>query len=384
MEITNKIINSFLALSAAAALGAGGMYLYHRDTIKNGADYELIKECESILKDNGMEFPDDITKEEAALKGYLSAYGDKYTFYSKSDGIEEYLAAVNNLSCLLTCGYTVGLGDGGSLVIESVEPDSVAEKQGLKVGDSILSVDSVSVAADGVNKTAFELSGKEGTTMHLVILRDGIRRELDFVRANDLERTIDSVDVKLIGDVLYVKILSFDNYTALALSRDINEINEHYSKVIVDLRNNPGGYVAGAVGSADIFIGEGTVTYNYANGDLKYENSSDNENDIKLPMVVLTNEKTMSSAEIMTAMLKQYGEDVTIVGTKTFGKGIFQLEEELSNGGILRYTAGYITVGDWECYQGKGIAPDVEVEMDNTLVGTDKDIQLKKALDLMA
>jgi len=103
-----------------------------------------------------------------------------------------------------------------------------------------------------------------------------------------------------------------------------------------------------------------------------------------MPMVVITNEKTMSAAEILTALLKQYGEDVKLVGTKTYGKGIFQKEKELSNGGILRYTAGYITVGDWECYQGKGIEPDYEVEMDSSSIGSDDDIQLKKALKLLS
>ena len=67
----------------------------------------------------------------------------------------------------------------------------------------------------------------------------------------------------------------------------------------------------------------------------------------------------------------------------TFGKGIYQYDETLSNGGVLHYTAGYYTVGDWECYQGTGIAPDIEVPMDSSLIGTDDDVQLKKCLDLL-
>ncbi len=384
MELTNKIINCFLALSAAAGLGAGGMYLYHRDSIKGGADYKLIKECEAILKENGMEFPDEVTKEEAALNGYLAAYGDKYTFYSHSDGIEEYLSAINNISCLVTSGYQVGLGESGKLVVTKVEQGSVAEKQGLKVGDSIISVDSVSVAGEGINKAAWELSGKDGTTMHLVIERDGNRRELDFVRANDENRSVTNVMLDSFGEVLYIKITSFDEFTPALLNGKLEEYDKDYSKIIIDLRNNPGGLVSGAVGVADTFIKEGVVTKHFANGEVVNEGVSDSGNELNMPMVVLVNEKTISAAEILTALLKQYGEDVKLVGTKTYGKGIFQKEKELSNGGIIRYTAGYITVGDWDCYQGKGIEPDYEVETDSSSIGTNDDIQLKKALKLLS
>ena len=82
--------------------------------------------------------------------------------------------------------------------------------------------------------------------------------------------------------------------------------------------------------------------------------------------------------------MKQFYHDTIIVGTTTFGKGIFQYVEEFENGGRLKYTAGYFTVGDWECWQGKGISPDVEVGMDRSLIGTDDDIQLQTAIKLLS
>ena len=384
MELTNKIINSFLCLSAAAALGAGGMYLYHRDAIKGGADYKLIKEAEEILDDNGMKFPDGITKEEAALNGYLAAYGDKYTFYSNSDNVDEYLTSVNGLPSLVTCGYTVARSDDGRLEVESVSAESIAEKQGLCAGDIILQVDSKSVINDGLAQTAFELQGNDGTVMRLLIERDGSRRELDFTRANDPEKEVDNVQLKLMDDVLYIRLTSFDNYTPALLIGKMDEYKDKYKKLIIDLRDNGGGRTDGATGCADVFLSEGEQTDHYANDKVETRRMMSSDSDVQLPTVVLINEKTASGAEIMAGLLKQYGKDVTLLGKNTFGKGVFQREEELSNGGVLRYTAGYITVGEWECYDKKGIAPDVEVEMDRALIGTDDDVQLKKALKKLA
>ena len=100
------------------------------------------------------------------------------------------------------------------------------------------------------------------------------------------------------------------------------------------------------------------------------------------PVVLLTNEKTASAAEIFTALLKQY-DDATIVGTNTFGKGIFQNVATFHRN-VIHYTDGYFKVGDWDCWQGVGIAPDIDVEMDSALIGTSEDVQLQKALELLS
>ncbi|MBR4627677.1 MAG: PDZ domain-containing protein [Ruminococcus sp.] len=385
MELTTKIINSFICLSASAAIGAGGMYLYHKDKINSAGESKLIKECEELLERNGMEFPAGVSKDEASLKGFLAAYNDPYTIYvpAKTD-VEQYLNSVNSVSCLVTCGYKVGLGNDGTLTVTNVTAGSIAEQQGLKVGDVILQVDDITVAGDGIEKTALELSGKDGTVMHLVLLCDGARTELDFKRSNDENLGEKPVNAKLIDKVLYLQFPLFDNYTPAYLGGVLNEYEGKYDKLIFDLRDNPGGYTDGAVGCADFFIGNGFVTDYYNYGEVQNHTTVASDNDIKLPTVVLINDKTMSSGEIFTALMKQYGENVTLVGMNTFGKGIFQREAELSNGGTLHYTAGYYTVGNWECYQGKGIAPDVELDMDRSLIGTDGDIQLQKALKLLA
>ncbi|HEZ7986493.1 MAG TPA: S41 family peptidase [Ruminococcus sp.] len=383
MELTNKIINSFLALCASAALGAGGMYLYNKDKINSSDKYGLIGECESFLESQGVKLPEEADPKIAALNGYLEAYGDKYTFYSKTNNDESYLSAMNCTSCLVTCGYKVGLSRNGRIEVINVTAESIAEKQGLKTGDIILSIDGEVIAEKGIVPTAMNLSGKDGTTMNLVIEREGVKLPLEFVRSNDYDKSIESVDMKASDGILYISLSSFNEYTPALFFGKIEEISEDHKGIIIDLRNNAGGIVADAVTLADKFIGKAKVECFFYTGEVKTFETSDSKIEDSVPIVLLCNEKTASAAEVFAALLKQYGEDVKLVGTTTFGKGIFQLDKELSDGGNLHYTAGYYTVGDWECYHEIGIKPDVEVEMDSSFIGTDKDIQLEKAYEIL-
>lgn len=384
MELTNKIINSFLALCASAALGACGMYLYNKDKIELAEECNLVSECKKILESEKVELPENADVNEAVLRGYLTAYDDKYTFYtSKTNDDETYLASVNGMSCLVTCGYRVGLTDDGRIEVVNVTAGSVAEKQGLKTGDIILSIDGEVIAEKGIVPTALNLSGKDGTEMKLVIERNGKKTNLNFLRSNDYDKQVENVMMKVDNRILYVKISSVDNYLYASYNDKLQEINSGYDKIIIDLRDNVGGLTEGSVQFADSFIGDGHVDLYYKTGKKEVLNTYDSVDDCKMPMVVLCNEHTASAAEILTALLKQYGEDVSLVGAKTFGKGIFQREKELSTGGRVRYTAGYYTVGDWECYHEIGIKPDVEVEMDSSFIGTDKDIQLEKAYEIL-
>ena len=135
---------------------------------------------------------------------------------------------------------------------------------------------------------------------------------------------------------------------------------------------------------ADFFGGECYVTFYCYNGEVEKINTTADGDSIDANVIVIVNENTASAAEILSSYLKQQVNAI-IVGTNTFGKGVFQQDAKLSNGGNLHYTAGYFTVGDWECWQGKGIAPDIEIAMDydENIIGTDEDIQLQKAIEIL-
>lgn len=155
---------------------------------------------------------------------------------------------------------------------------------------------------------------------------------------------------------------------------------------IIDLRNNMGGYTDYCLSILGNFLDQPLTVgeYHYYNGNSKDLNVSGYKNTNGEKVVILVNENTMSAAEIFTASMKQFYNDITVVGTKTYGKGTFQEYEYLPDDEQFKYTAGYYTIGDWQCYDGVGIAPDIEVAMDYNpdIICTDDDIQLQTAFDL--
>lgn len=185
------------------------------------------------------------------------------------------------------------------------------------------------------------------------------------------------------GNVLYVKINGFVWGTNLSFGSKTDELMPKARAVIIDLRGNLGGDITEAQNISDRFLKTGVIHCFIDNADDYDFEMGDSGNEIDLPVVILVNGETASASEMMTALFMQNYDNVTVIGTTTYGKGVFQDEKELSNGGILRFTNGYYTVGDWECYQDVGIEPDITLEMDESLIGTLSDTQLKKALEIL-
>ena len=185
------------------------------------------------------------------------------------------------------------------------------------------------------------------------------------------------------GNVLYVKINGFVWGTNLSFGSKTDDLMPKARAVIIDLRGNLGGDITEAQNISDRFLKTGVIHCFIDNADDYDFEMSDSGNEIDLPVVILVNGETASASEMMTALFMQNYDNVTVIGTTTYGKGVFQDEKELSNGGILRFTNGYYTVGDWECYQDVGIEPDITLEMDESLIGTLSDTQLKKALEIL-
>ncbi len=366
---------SILAIVFSMLAGMGMMHLYENDKTEFAEKFSAIKECEKVLEENNVPKPENVDK-IGVINGYLSEYDD-YTYYYDDDyeGKEYIEWFVNTMPTAYGCGFTIAFNDDNELVFEDVDPDLYASQQGISKGDKVISIDG-ELVADNDYSFAKKLLGKEGTVCKLVIEHDGKQKSIDFVR-HSKEKDY-GINCEMHGDTLYVKLKRFGMGVSSFVREDISK-NE-FSSVIIDLRNNPGGYIGETVSVADIFIGDGYVTEHAYSGETYDYKTTKSDDDINVPVVVLVNSDTASSAEILTALMKQYG-NATIIGQKTFGKGIYQAEEKLSDGGTLHYTKGYYTVGEWECYHDKGIYPDIEVDMDSLLIGTDKDIQLETAFE---
>ena len=340
----------------------------------------VISEMDSFLKDKGITYEDNIENTAKIMNGYLSVYDDIYTYYYNDyePGSRESIAlSFNGFPLAAACKFSVKwVGD--DLVVRDVDEAGKAYACGLREGDIIASIDGTK-REDSDEKYPRLMYGDDGTICHIVVDRDGELVDIELEREN--AEINDGVDTKMIGDVLYLRISRFDNTTDISVSGDIVNAGK-FDKLIIDLRDNGGGDAQSTVDVAGHFVNQAYTTLYGYDGDVEVVKSNTTCDYNGIRIVVLVNDHTASSAETMTALLKQFG-DTQIVGTNTFGKGIFQRSKRLSNGGILNYTAGYYTVGEWECYHKKGIEPDIEVEMDRALIGTDDDIQLQKALEIL-
>lgn len=377
MDKKGKELKTIIGIMISMSVGAGAMYLANYKKLDFMNRYPALIEADDFVKDNLLiEVPQNPDKRTVA-DAYFALYGDEYTFVEEtedSDSVKYALKKVNESSTAKKSGFRVQFNEDGQPYFSAVVEGLPAHKQGIKVGDIIKNIDDFEVTE---YKHAVRLVGKDGETSKLIILRDGKEMEVDFVRSSaENERT--GVTSHMYGNSLYVSIESFDYEVVEPFKQTVSENN--FKSIIIDLRENGGGFTSAAVQIADMFIGKSkTILQSQSDDDDIYE--TDEEILYDVPIVVLVNENTASAAEILTALLKQYG-DTTLVGMNTFGKGIYQ-NSGVFNGISVRYTEGKCFVGEWENYHGKGIKPDVEIDMDSDYIGTDKDIQLEKALELL-
>lgn len=372
--IVGSVILSFL-------LGCGLTYISNIDLINFANEHKIFMECKKIIdmSTNGNNVYKE--KKEEFLNSYLSCF-DNYTYYYKEnkDSPKQITDFVNRMPTSVGSGFKIEYNTNNELIFTEIISGKAASNQGINVGDKIIAIDN-QLTIDHKYEFAKKLLGKNATIVNIIIERNGEQISIDFVRENTLQGEVSNLSTKMYEKTLYIDIdkISYDNLTIYDDMLD----NQSYESIILDLRNNSGGFISVALTLADRFISDSTVSLCYYNGDIKKMHTYEDKNDIDVPIVVLVNDYTASSAEIVTGLLKQY-HDAIVIGNTTYGKGVFQEDASLEDGGILHYTAGYCLVGEWECYQDIGISPDIEIEMDVSLIGTDDDIQLKKALEILS
>lgn len=278
-------------------------------------------------------------------------------------------------------GHFSGIGveidrvkDGSEIV--KVFPGSPAEKAGLEAGDTLVSVEGKRIGRRDSEEIRNEVVGPEGTQVTLGVrdAESGKTNELTITRAQVSFPNVSSRTEKVKGATLgYVSMLSFSEAAHAQLARGVEKAEgEGAEGIVLDLRHNPGGLLQEAVRTASLFLPEGEIvvsTNSRSQGKSTYETSGGRIT--KLPLVVLIDGGTASAAEILTAALADDG-DAEVVGTTSFGKGVFQEERTLANGGALKLTAGeYFTPKGVNLAESHGIHPDVKVQ-DNSKTKPDE------------
>ncbi len=307
-----------------------------------------------------------------AIRGMLQSLNDEYTGF---DEPEDAARRQERLS-----GKFEGIGayieykDGKLLIVAPIE-ESPAEKAGLKAGDQVLKVDDQDMAEllEGLDASAATtkavsiIRGEAGTTVRLVIFRAETNETLEFAITRGAIPLISVREKLLDGGIGYIQLTEFKETTAGELDRALNELLEQQPRgIILDVRNNPGGYLATAQEVLGRFLPDGVALQEkFGDGSLKTLNvsrSGDAARAFDVPLVVLTNNGSASAAEIVAGALRDR-ERATLVGEKTFGKGSVQTIRGLSDGSSARITiAQWLTPNGAQIHK-QGIEPDIYVPL---------------------
>ena len=312
----------------------------------------------------------DIKKSDSACKGVVNALDDPYSAYMTKSEFENFEAS--------TTGEFSGVGivfskdEEDRYVVLSVYEDTPADKAGVKAGDFILKVDGKSYENQDV--MAAKIRGEKGSKVTIDFERDGKKSKVTLIRD---EIVVKTVTTKVLdGDTGYICIGEFLSQTSDDFDKALESLEKKgCTKLILDLRNNGGGLVSEAVDIADVFIDKGYITCTVDNKGEKYEYKADKDKK-DIPMVVLVNEGSASSSEILGGALQDNG--YKLVGAKTFGKGIIQSTMELNDGSAIKLTVSrYLTPAGHEVHK-KGLTPDYKVK-----ASAKGDPQLDKARELL-
>ncbi len=355
-------------------------YLGVKTTTAN--DWSALDEVYSTLVQN---YDGEVSKEEiieGAKKGIAAAVGDVYTAYMTPKEAKEYEASLHG-DVGAGIGIEMALRDGYVRVLRTL-PDNPAGKAGIKAGDIIYKIDDEEVYAEGSDVIASKLRGAAGTTVKLTVVRDGEEKSFELTR-----ETINNVSAYATydGSTAIITVTRFDSNTGTLVQKIVaDEFPKHnVKKVILDLRNNGGGYVSAAKDLLSLWVDGDVVLVQKTNG-ITHDTTYANRGQAKLadiPTIVLVNGSTASASEIVAGALKDY-KKATILGETTFGKGVVQTLFDLSKGSLLKVTTARWYTPNGSSINGEGITPDIEVELtyDDTNMGRDPQLDAAKKLEL--
>lgn len=345
-----------------------------------------LKSIEKLVNSKYLNVSDiDETKAiDGAIEGYIDSLGDEYTEYIPADEMKEYTESI--------MGNFVGIGiymikNTEKNLVQVLSPirESPAEKAGIKAGDLITKVNGVSYIADQMTEMSNTIKGEEGSNVTIEVLRGEQTLTFEVTRAKVNTNPIYSE--KLENNIGYLEITSFDEGVAEDFKSKYLALKEQGIKgLVIDLRDNGGGLVDEALKIVDYIVPKNQTTLITVDKDGKEEVSKSKEDRlIEEPVVVLVNSSSASASEIMAGALKDL-ECATIVGTKTYGKGVIQQLLTLSNGAGLKITVEEYYTPNKTKINKVGIKPDYEVLLETSITRepTDaNDTQLNKAKEIL-
>ena len=331
---------------------------------------------------------DNDKMKDGIYKGMVDSLGDPYTVYYNSEEYKQFTSSSSGTYSGIGVAVSQNVTTGAITIVKTFKKGS-GEKEGMKPGDVIYKVEGKKIEGLELSKVVSMIKGEEGTFVKVTVLRDG--KEIEF----NLERKkleVDTVNYRMEDrsgkKIGYISVSEFDEVTASQFKSAISELNkEGMEGLVIDLRDNPGGLLDVTCEMLDRMIKKGLLVYTVdKNGNRVDENATDSDSFDK-PVAILVNGNSASASEVFSGAMKDY-DAATLVGTRTFGKGIVQSIVPFGDGTAMKVTVSKYYTPNGVNIHGTGIEPDVVVELSKDATKNGKydrkyDNQLNKALDVV-
>ena len=363
----------------------GDTVIISREDYERYKQFDTLLELMDIVDVNFYEEADTSAMLEGAAQGLLTALGDPYTFYYTPEDYasmwEDDEGEYAGVGMQISASYVTG-----QCTISRVFDNGPAKEAGVHKGDILYQVEDLYVDAYNLQDAVDIMRGTPGTDVVVKFLRNGEELTFTMTRAQINVNRIDSM--MLTDDIGYIFLYEFAGDCAIQFDAALNSLLEQGAKgLIIDLRDNPGGWINDAESIGDLFLDKGTLCYlEYKDGSREYYRTQDGKTDI--PLVMLLNENSASASELLTGALQDRA-GATVVGVQSYGKGIVQVVVPVgSDGAGMQLTVAQYFTPNGNAVHKIGITPDVEValpEGDNGMYefGDLADPQLSRALEIM-
>ena len=355
-------------------------------TLLSSEHLEKLEYIESLVDKYYLNEADTEKMAEGMYAGALEGLEDPYSrYYTK----EEYESISEE-----TEGHYEGIGvvmqqdEQGLVHFVRIYEGAPGDKAGLKAGDILYEVDGESIVDDELAQVAKKIRNPETETVKLTILREGKSDYLEFeIEKEDVQIPVVSHEM-LDNHVGYLAIYEFTSVTFEQYQKAFEDLqNQGMERLVVDLRDNPGGLLDSVCSILETILPKGTIVYMEDKYGNRQERSCKGDSPLEIPLAVLVNGNSASASEIFSGAVQDYGIG-TIVGTTTYGKGVVQTVRKLSDGSAVKLTISNYYTPSGNNINGKGITPDMEVELDETLkqqnsITKEEDNQLQKAIEVV-
>lgn len=345
-----------------------------------------LKQLKAVIDEYYLDDVDEDALKEYTYKGMIAGLNDPYSvYYTKKEyqEVEESTEGVfSGVGIVLTQDR-----ETNAIVVVKPMKGGPAYEAGIKAGDILTKVEGKKISADeDLNSVVSRVKGKEGSSVKLTFERDEKEKEYTLERQ---EIKTPTVEYEMLEEkVGYIKITEFDEITVEQFDEALSRLtNRGMKKLVLDLRDNPGGLLSSVTDIADMILPTGMIVYTEDKNGERMEYKAKTEASVEQDIAVLINGNSASASEILAGAIQDYKAG-TIVGTTSYGKGIVQNIFQLGDGSAVKLTiANYYTPKGRNIHK-KGIEPDVEVDLkeslkDETEIKKEDDNQLKKALEVL-